>query len=125
MINKERIVPITRSDLLTMYGTILKIANISATAISAADVEGNFTVTGSGAAGTKIADQPVKSCNFASGVTGATVYFVADPAYEGFKINGAAVVTAGATVVADAATLYTATLSSGTVTIAAISPVAS
>ncbi len=124
MINNNRIVPILRTDYLTLIGTILKIANVSATVINAKDVEGTFEVTGSGNAGTKLADQPVKSLDFKSGVTAGVVYFVADFAYDGFKVAGTAVETAGATVKKDAATLYTATLSSGTVTIAAISPVA-
>ena len=124
MINNNRIVPVTRTDYLTLIGTILKIANVSATVINAKDVEGTFEVTGSGNAGTKLADQPVKSLDFKSGVTAAVVYFVADFDYEGFKVAGTAVETAGVTVKKDAATLYTATLGSGTVTIAAISPVA-
>ena len=98
MINNNRIVPILRTDYLTLIGTILKIANVSATVINAKDVEGTFEVTGSGNAGTKLADQPVKSLDFKSGVTAAVVYFVADFDYEGFKVAGTAVETAGATV---------------------------
>lgn len=124
MINKDRIIPIQKVDFLTMVGIILKIANVSYTVINAADVEGTFAVTGSGAAGNKLVDQPLKSCDFESGVTGGVVYFVPAYDYEGFKVAGVAVETAGATVNPDGSTLYTATLSSGTVTIAAISPIA-
>lgn len=120
MINSNRIVPIERVDFLSLVGIVLKIANVSCTAISAADVEGNFEVTGSGSVGNKLANQPVKSLDFKSGVTAAVVYFVADYAYEGFKVAGTAVTTSGAEVKADGISLYTATLSGGTVTIAAI-----
>ena len=119
MVNKERIVPIQRIDLLTNYHVMLSLANISHTVISG-DVEGNFTVTGSGDVGNKLANQPVEALNFASGVTAAVVYFVADFDYKGFSINGTAVVTTGADVEADGATLYKATLSGGGVAIAAV-----
>ena len=122
MINKNRIVPSARMDLLTLFGTILAIANVSFTAISGT-IEGDYDVTGSGDAGTKFADAPLKSLDFKSGVTAATVYFVADPKYAGMKIAGTATTPTG-TVIADGATLHKAVLSSGSVTITKISPVA-
>lgn len=125
MINKNRVVSIKQTDLLTMYGTAMKLAGTSFTIAAASDVEGNYTVTASGDAGNKLADQPVVSCDFASGTTAAVLYFVADYNYKGFAVAGTAVTTAGATVNPDCSTLYTATLSSGTVTIAAVSPIAS
>lgn len=119
MINNNRIVSVTATDLLSLYKTILGAASVSATAISATDI-GVFSVTGTGDAGTKIANEPVKSLDFVSGVTAAVVYFVAAYDYKGFKVAGVDVETAGADVVADCATLYTATLSSSTVTIAKV-----
>lgn len=116
----DRIVPITKTDLLSMIGIILKLAGTSFTAKSAKDVEGDFDITGSGDAGNILCDQPVKSLDFKSGVTAGVVYFVAAKDYEGFKVAGTAVETAGVDVVNDVATLYTATLSSGNVTIAKI-----
>ena len=124
MINKNRIVPSARMDLLTLFGTILTIASVSYSAISASNVEGDFSVTGSGDVGTKLADQPLKSLDFVSGVTAGTVYFVADYEYTGMKIAGAAATPTG-TVLADGATLHKAVLSSGTITITKVSPVAS
>ena len=127
MINNDRIVPIQKIDLLSMIGTVLNIANVDYAVIAATDVEGDFSVTGSGAAGTKLANQPVKTLDFASGVTGGTVYFV--PAYD-----FAAITVAGAAatiddsgldldeVQADGVTLYKAVLSSGEVTITAVTP---
>ena len=122
MVNNDRIVPIQKIDYLSMVGTILKLHGTSFTVLESDNVEGDFSVTGSGAAGNKLANQPLKSCDFKTGVTGATVYFVAAYDYEGFKTAGAASTMAGATVKPDGVTLYTATLSSGTVTIAEITP---
>lgn len=122
MVNNDRIVPIMKIDFLSMIGTVLAIANVSATVLAADDIEGDFSVTGSGSVGNLLANQPVKSADFKSGVTAGTVYFVADYAYEGFKVAGTKVVTAGATVKADGITLYKAALASGTVTITAITP---
>lgn len=125
MINNDRIVPITKMDLLTMIGTILKLHGTSYSVIQPTDVEGTFEVTGSGAAGNKLASQPVKSVDFKSGVTSGTVYFVASYDYEGIKVAGSAATIAdgSATVKPDGVTLYTAALASGEVTITAISPV--
>lgn len=130
MINKNRVVPIQNMDLLTMIGTILNIASVSYSILASTDVTGDFSVTGSGAAGTMLADQPVATLDFASGVTGGTVYFV--PAYD---FSGITVAGVAATiddtgldlddVVADGVTLYKAVLSSGEVTITAVSPMAS
>ena len=127
MINNDRIVPIMKMDLLTMFGTILGLHGTSYSVLASSDVEGDFSVTGTGAAGNKLANQPVKSIDFASGVTSGTVYFVAAYDYAGITVAGAAATIAdgSATVVADGATLYTAALSSGEVTITAISPVVS
>lgn len=123
MINTDRIVPITTVDLISMYGLILAAAAAAAsgtapTALAATDTAGDFTQSTNSA--TVIASEPVKSLNFGSGVTAGTVYFVAAYDYEGFSINGTAATTAGATVQADGRTLYSATLSSGTITIAKI-----
>ena len=122
MVNNDRIVPIAKIDYLSMVGTILKIANVSTTVIAPVDVEGDFEVTGSGSVGNKLANQPLKSLDFKSGVTAGVVYFVAAYDYEGFKVAGTAVSTSGATVVKDGVTLYTATLSGGSVAVAAITP---
>ena len=128
MINKNRIVPVMKSDLLSLYGTILTIANVSYTVLASKDVKGTFKVTGSGAAGTFLADQPVETLDFASGVTGGTVYFVADYDFSAITVAGAAATLASASldldeVEKDAGTLYKAVLSSGEVTISAVSPV--
>ena len=132
MINNDRIVPIQKQDLITMYGTIINLITQSVgedtiPVLEASTVDGAFSVTGTGDAGVKLANQPVQSLDFASGVTAGTVYFVAAYDFAGITVAGAAATFAegSATVNPDGATLYTATLDSGTVTIAAVSPVVS
>ena len=127
MVNTDRIVPIQKIDLLSMYGTILKLASVSATVLAAADINGDFSVTGTGAAGTFLANQPVKTLDFAAGVTSGTVYFVAGYGFEGITVAGAEATIDDSgldldDIKPDAVTLYTATLGSGEVTIAAITP---
>ena len=125
MINNDRIVPIQKMDLLTMIGTVLSIHGTNYNVLAASTVEGAFSVTGSGAAGNFLANQPVQTLDFPSGVTGGTVYFVAAYDYAGITVAGAAATLAGgsATVNPDGVTVYKAVLSSGSVTITAVSPV--
>lgn len=115
MINTDRIVPVLATDLITLYGTIMKLAGTSVTAVQA-DTPGEFALTSG--SGNLLAAEPVKTLDFGSGVTSAVLYFV--PAYDfaGFTVAGAAVTPSGDEVNADGATLYTATLASGAVTIA-------
>lgn len=122
MINTDRIVPVQKIDLLTLIGTMLNIANVSYSVLAASDVTGSFEVTGSGAAGTFLANQPVETLDFGEGVTGATVYFIAAFDYAGMTINGVATTPTGS-VQPDGVTLYKAVLASSAVTITAVSPV--
>lgn len=117
MINKDRIVPVQATDLITLYGLILKqdtTNNSSLAAVNAKDAEGNFAITS--AATPLLCSEPAKSIDLAAAVTSATVYFVASYDYAGFTLAGAATTPTG-TVVADGVTLYKAVLSTGTVTI--------
>lgn len=106
MINSDRIVPVTKTDLLTLYGNILKIAGTEITALTTETTDGTFAITEDG---TVIANEPVKSCSVVAG-TYATMYFIPTYDYEGFTIAGAPVTTTGDTVDPDGATLYTATI---------------
>ena len=122
MINNDRIVPVTQTDLLSLYGLILKQnSSFSALAKLAADtVDGEFQVKTNSAV--LIADQPVKTVDIdatTSSVSGCTVFFVADYDYVGFTIDGAAEEPAAGSddVVPDSKTLYKAVLSSGNITI--------
>lgn len=113
MINTDRIIPVTATDLLTLYGLILKVGSVNVTKLEATDTEGDFAVA---ANGTLLANEPVKSLNFGSDVTAASVYFAPAYDYEGFKINDVAATPTG-TVEADGRTLYLATLADGAITI--------
>lgn len=120
MINSDRIVPVTATDLITLYGLILKqdtTNNSTLAALNPLDVEGNFKVTSGSAP--LLASQPVKSIDIdatASSVTAATIYFVPAYDYKGFTIDGVAITPTG-TVTADGSTLYKAVLATGAVTI--------
>lgn len=117
MINSDRIVPVTKTDLLTLLGTVLKIASVSVTALNASNPEGDFEQTTNSA--TVICSEPVKSFNFGSSVTAGTVYFIPAYDYKGFTKTGATLTVTG-TVDADGATLYSATLSTNALTIAKV-----
>lgn len=128
MVNNDRIVPITKTDYLTMIGTVLALTGTSYKVLASDTVEGGFTVTGTGAAGNLLANQPVQTLDFASGVTGGTVYFVAAHNFEGITAAGAAATIDDAglgleDIKTDGVTLYKAVLATGEVTITAISPI--
>lgn len=126
MINTDRIVPVEKIDLISLYGLILKqdtTNNSSLTKLAAKTIDGDFQITSGSAP--LLADQPVKTFDIdatASSVSACTLYFVADYAFKGFTIDGVAAEAAAgsAEVVADGATLYKAVLSSGSVTITKI-----
>lgn len=118
MINANRIVPVMATDLISLYGLILKQdSNNSSLAALAAVNPGEFSQTTNSAV--VIANEPVASFDFASGVSAGTVFFVAAYDYAGFTLAGVAATVADndVTVNPDGATLYKAVLSSGTVTI--------
>ena len=124
MINTNRIVPVEKVDLLSLYGLILKqdtTNNSTLTKLAAKTVDGDFQITSGSAP--LLADQPVKSCDIdvtTSSVSACTLYFVADFDYKGFSKDGTAVETEGVDVVADGVTLYKAVLYSGDITISKI-----
>ena len=127
MINTERIVPIQKMDFLSMIGTILTLNSTSYSVLEASTVDGAFSVTGSGSAGTFLANQPVQSLDFPTGVTGATVYFVAAYDFTAITVAGSAATIDDSgldldDVQPDGITLYKAVLASGEVTITAITP---
>ncbi len=124
MVNNDRIVPIQRIDLLSLYGTIFNLTNAGGefpmVVLPAADVEGNFVVPEDGF---YLANQPVKSLDFGD-ATSANVLFVADYGFEGFKVGGTAEEPAvgSSDVIPDAASLFVAALSSGDVIVTGLTP---
>lgn len=123
MINTNRIVPVSATDLISLYGLILlqDSNNSGLTALAANNAEGDFQIKSGSAA--LLASEPVKTCDIdatASSVSSATMFFVPAYDYAGFSIDGVAVQTAGAQVSADGRTLYKATLATGTITLAKV-----
>lgn len=117
MINANRIVPVQATDLITLYGLILKqdtTNNSTLAAVQAATVEGDFAITS--ASTPLICAEPAKTIDIAAAVSSATIYFVPAYDYEGFTLAGVKTTPSG-TVTADGSTLYKAVLSTGTVTI--------
>lgn len=123
MINNDRIVPVQKIDLLTLYGTILRLADVDIDVLEAGTVDGAFQVTENGDAGSYLANQPVKTLDFGEEVT-AGVYFVAAYDYAGITVEGeaATIGDGSATVKPDGVSLYYASLESGEIRIAAMSP---
>ena len=114
MINAERIVPVVKIDLISLYSTILIAAGISAEKVSGDEIQVKTNSK------TYLADEPVKSIDFdatASSVSAGTVYFVPDFDFDKVTKDGTKVT---ATVDADGATLYKAVLDSGTVTVSKV-----
>lgn len=115
MINQDRIVPVTATDLISLYGVILyqssegEIAKIEATGEA-----GNFVLQAGSLIDGGLASEPLKKCEI--GDTGGALYFVPAYDYEGFTVEGAAVTPTGA-VEPDGRTLYMAQIESGAVTI--------
>lgn len=116
MINNNRIVPIVKTNLLAMYGVILKVHNSGTTKLEATNI-GEFSVTTTSAR--YLANEPLKKLNFGSDVTASDVFFIADNDYQGFTKDGATLTIAdnGVTVEKGTDILYRAVLSANTLTI--------
>ena len=116
MINKDRSVAVTSTDLLSLYALILKASGVTLAVVDAKNPEGEFEIDENPASAV-IASEPVKSFDFADPTDAAVVYFGPTYDYEGFKIAGAAVETTGDEVINDHANLYKATLATGAIAI--------
>lgn len=123
MINADRNVPVTATDLITLYALILKqdtTNNSTLAKLNADTIDGAFQIKSGSAP--LIATEPVRVCDIdatASSVSTCTLYFVPAFDYEGFTIDGAKVTPTG-TVVADGNTLYKAVLATGAITISKV-----
>lgn len=114
MINKDRIVPVTGIDLISLYGLIIKITgNLPGDlqTVETDSVDGTFTIKNSDLISEpyRICSEPVKS--FA--ITDAddlpsefNIYFVPAYDYTGFTADGTALTVMGDEVEADGKTLY-------------------
>lgn len=120
MINTDRIVPVTATDLVSLYSVILaQNSNNSGMTKATATNPGVFSI----ASGSIVmANEPVKTLDLASAITAIKIYFVPAYDYAGFTQGGTPVTIAdgSATVEPDGRTLYSATLATGEVTFAKI-----
>ena len=116
MVNNDRIVPVTNTDLLTLYALILqlqlKAEDEDLVVLQPKDTVGNFVADEEAI---YIASQPVKKAEFEDG--NGRLYFVAAFDFEGFTYNGESVSTTGETVEPNASTLYCAECEGGSVEI--------
>ena len=124
-LNPNRVVPITKIDLLTLIATVMALIGTAVQKLASATVLGDFSVTGSGAVGNLLADQPVRTLDIGSGVTSATVYFVPDYNFTSITVNGAAATISDSGVALDAVpkdgvSLYKAVYADSAVTITAV-----
>lgn len=121
MINEDRIVPVTKTDLITLYGVILKAANVDVAKLDATGT-GTFEIASALTSNYVLTDEPVKSLDIASTVTSASIYFVAAYDFEGFTVGGASatIASGSADVETDANTLYLAVLADGKITISKV-----
>lgn len=121
MINKNRIVPVTKTDLITLYGNIMTLAGSTIAALEAT-APGVFSVDEAPAGGALLANEPVKSLDIDAGVSAVTIYFVAGYDFEGFTVGGVAATIADGSddVKADDVTIYSAVLATGEITISKI-----
>jgi hypothetical protein len=118
MITDARMVPVTATDLISLYGFALCVAAAAASgtepeALDATDIA-TFNVSTNSK--TYIAAEPVKALTFGSSITACTLYFVPAIDFAGFAKTDATLTVTG-DVVADGKTLYKATLSTNALTI--------
>ena len=120
MINKDRIVPVTAVDLISLYGLILlqDSNNSSLEALAAAAPEKFAVATNSKV---YIAAEPLKALSFGSSITACTLYFVPALDFDIKNITKASatltITAPDAGIAADGHTLYSAVLSTNALTI--------
>lgn len=100
MINKDRIIPITKVDYLSLISTIMALNDPNMVIISSADVEGNFDISGSGVVG--LLNQPAKSIDIDAESSIDTIYFVPDYGFKGITADGEEIELAEGSVEVDA-----------------------
>lgn len=93
MINKDRIIPIQRTDYLSLIGTIFACVGYSQVMsltgldyVKAKNVEGDFELPADASSGTAyILTEPAKSIDVTNLVAGAAYFFVPAYNFEGFS----------------------------------------
>lgn len=120
MINKDRIVPVTATDLITLYSVLVGFmmqSNATLNKIDPTTVDGVFEFV-EATTGPVILSQPAKEIKVASTVETVSFMFVPDYTFEGVTVDGVAMPVAegSAAVEPDGYSFYGATVASGTVT---------
>lgn len=110
--NENRIVPVTYTDLLALYKSMLNIAGTSTTNLDAVGV-GSFVIE-SNPSGKVFATEPISKLSVDESVTAYDIYFVAAFDFENPFGDEAEIE-------ADGKTLYEAVLADGSVTVSKIS----
>ena len=115
MINNDRIVPVTNTDLLSLYSAVLAAASVTLTKVNAA-APGEFAISAASTA--LICAEPVKTVNITT-ITAATIYFVAAEDFKGFSLAGVyeEPTEDSVDVVPGSGDLYKAVLADGDITI--------
>ena len=114
MINANRIVPVQKTDLITLYSVILGAGGTTLTKADPSDVEGNVAIATGSNSTHHVVSAPAKKIAFAGTVTADNVYFVASVnGFDGFYVGTTKITPTGADIVADGVTLYKAVLSGG------------
>lgn len=122
MVNENRIVPVTKMDLISLFGSVaaLMLDLSGAEPVILDPVEmGVFEVESNGI---YLLSEPAKSIDFAATATAATVVFVPGYDYEGITLAGAAVEPGEGSILPEAEpnAFYGAALQSGSIVIAPI-----
>lgn len=128
MVNKDRVIPVQKTDFLSLIATVMALNGTSFTVLKSPDVDGNFVSAVTGSVGNVLCNQPVKTLALSGSATSATVYFVCDYAFEGIKVGSSAATIASAglsyaDLLKDGITLYKAVLATGEITLSAVTPV--
>ena len=117
MINNNRIVPVTATDLISLYGVILQTVYGDIVKVDASNVVGDFVLTESADNTEYLLSEPAKTIDIDAEIAPITFYFV--PAYDFAGISVSGVKAEIETEIdADGRSLYMATLEESTVTVA-------
>lgn len=127
MVNKDRIIPVTKVDLLSLYATIITLRGIMSgqntgfPVLSATSVDGEFDFTAAATPVGGLCNQPVKSIKVGNAGIGS-VFFIPDYDYEGIYVNGQLAEVTGDVVDASSANLYMAVADEDAIVIQAVTP---
>ena len=116
MINTNRIVPVTQSDLLSLYGVSVALADdtVVAKGVANADVPAEFDIED--ASGKFFLNEPAKKVALADGAS-VTLYMVAAYDFDGFYVGDTKL---AAEVDNDGVSLLKAVVADGAVTVSKV-----